>query len=135
MDLYGAEFNKFIATNFFIILETDDFETPKTLERVVYNQVCKYMSDKSLIYHLQSGFRSGYSTDTALTYLTDKIRFNMDKGLYTGTVIIDLQKAFDTVDHHILLCKLKSIGLDDNCVLWFQSYLCGRKQFVENNGC
>ena len=57
----------------------------KILERVVL---------KKNIYDLKSGFRSSYSTDTCLTYVTDYIRFQMDKGFYTGMVMIDLQKAF-----------------------------------------
>ena len=55
--------------------------------------------------------------------LADQIRFDMDKGNYTGMVMIDLQKAFDTVDHDILLNKLKAIGLDDLSTSWFSSYL------------
>jgi len=75
-----------------------------------------------------------FSTDNALTFLTDKIRFNIDKGLYTGVVLLDLQKAFDTVDHDILLAKLRATGADDSSVNWFTSYLCNRKQFVFANG-
>ena len=76
-------------------------------------------------------FRSTFSTNTALTYLGDNIRFNLDKGLYTGVVLLDLQKAFDTVDHHILLSKLRAIGADDYAVKWFSSYLNERKQFFD----
>ena len=72
-----------------------------------------------------------FSTDIALTFLSDKICFNMDKGLYTGVILLDLQKAFDTVDHDILLSKLKAIGANDSAVNWFASYLCNRKQFVQ----
>ena len=75
----------------------------KILERVVYNQVCSYLSENDLIYKLQSGFRSHYSTDSALTYLSDQIRFNMNKDLYTGMVRLDIQKAFNTVDYEMLL--------------------------------
>ena len=82
------------------------------------------------MYDFQSGFRSGYSTDTALTFLCDKIRLNADKGFYTGVVLIDLQKAFDTVNHDILLYKLESLGLCTNAVKWFKSYLSNRKQYV-----
>ena len=61
---------------------------------------------------LESGFRSSFSTDTCLTHLTDQIRFQMDRGFYTGMVMIDSQKTFDTVDHDILLQKLKALGFD-----------------------
>ena len=106
----------------------------KIFERTVYNQFYSYLLENNLIYEYQSGFRSLYSTDTALTYLTDLIRFNMDHGFYTGLVLLDLQKAFDTVDHVILLKKLNAIGADQDAVEWFKSYLSERKQFVEVNG-
>ena len=88
-------------------------------ERIVHEQLYQYLSSNSIIYKYQSGFRSTFSTNTALCYLGDKIRFNLDKGLYTGVVLLDLQKAFDTVDHHILLSKLRATGVDDLAVKWF----------------
>ena len=57
----------------------------------------------------------------------------MDKGLYTGIILLDLQKAFDTVDHKILTTKLLAIGCDSNTVKWFSCYLNNRKQFVDVN--
>ena len=83
----------------------------KIFERVVYNQVCTYLNENNLIFPYQSGFRTGYCTDTALIYLGDKIRCNMGSGLYTGMVLIDLQKAFDTVNHNILCKKLNALGM------------------------
>ena len=81
----------------------------KVLEKIVYNQMHNYLEQNNLIYAFQSGFRSAHSTDTALTFLADNLRANMDEGLYTGMVLIDLQKAFDdTVDYTILTKKLKS---------------------------
>ena len=56
----------------------------KVLEKIVYNQMHKYLEQNNLIYAFQSGFRSAHSTDTALTFLADKLRANMDEGLYTG---------------------------------------------------
>ena len=94
----------------------------KILERIAYNQFYSYLNDNNLIYEYQSGFRASFSTDTALTYLSDKIRFNMDKGHYTGVVLIDLQKAFDTVDHTILSTKLSAAGVGKSGVSWFESY-------------
>ena len=72
--------------------------------------------------------------DYTITQLTEQIRFDMDKGNYTGMVMIDLQKAFDTVDHDILLNKLKDIGLDVFSTYWFSSYLKNRFQKTEVDG-
>ena len=106
----------------------------KLFERIVFDQFNNYLVKKDLIYKYQSGFRPSFSTDTALTYFTDRVRFNIDNGLYTGVILLDLRKAFDTVNHSILLKKLESIGVDDNAVKWFCSYLIDRKQFVDVSG-
>ena len=98
----------------------------KVLERAVYNQLNNYFAENNLIYELQSGFRDKYSTDTCLIYLTDHIRFQTNSGNYTGMALLDLQKAFDTVDHQILLDKLHAMGVADASVGWFRSYLCDR---------
>ena len=71
-----------------------------------------------------------HSTETAVTYFADKILMNMNKGLVTGSVFIDLAKAFDTVDHDILLRKLEYYGICDESLPWFKNYFTGRKQFV-----
>ena len=68
------------------------------------------MKSENLFYHFQSGFKSSFSTETCLKYLTDQIRFRMDRGFYTGMVMIDLQKACDTVDHDVLLQNLKALN-------------------------
>ena len=106
----------------------------KIFERIVYDQFFDYLSEHKILYNHQSGFRHDFSTDSALTYLADMIKFNMDNGLYTGMVLIDLQKAFDTVDHEILLKKLKAVGAGTCVVSWFNSYLSDRQQFVDING-
>ena len=71
----------------------------------------------------QFGFRQARSTALAVTQFTDEVLSNMDKGLVNGVVFIDLKKAFDTVDHAILLGKLKSLGLSNNNLEWFHFYL------------
>lgn len=104
----------------------------KILEKAVYKQLEAHLIQHDLLYQFQSGFRSSYSTDTCLIHLFDHIKSQTSKGLFTGMVMIDLQKAFDTVDHQILCQKLRSMGIKD--VKWFESYLTGRKQLVNVNG-
>ena len=104
------------------------------MEKIVYEQVEKYLAEKNLIYKFQSGFRHSHSTDTCLLYLNDFIKKEVDKGKYVGMVMLDLQKAFDTVNHSILIDKLKALGFDSTSLSWMRSYLEGREQVVEVNG-
>ena len=78
----------------------------------------------------QCGFRSNHSTEFAAIAFSDYIRRGMDHGLLTGAVFIDLHKAFDYVDHEILINKLVSYGLKDIELNWFRNYLTDRKQLV-----
>ena len=103
----------------------------KILERAVYTQLEDYLVKKKLLFDFQSGFRSNFSTDSCLTYLTDYIKTQTSKGLYTGMLMLDLQKTFDTVDHDILCKKLKAMGIKS--VDWFRSYLSYRNQIVNVN--
>ena len=99
----------------------------KILEKCIYIQLESYLSSHNLIYNYQSGFRHGYSTDTCLIYLTDFIRSQIDKGHYVGMLLLDVQKAFDSVNHEILCYKLECMGIKSD---WFKSYLSDRKQLV-----
>merc|ERR1711888_118149 len=105
--------------------------TSKVMEKVVYEQIEKYLATKKLMYEFQSGFRTSHSTDTCLLYLSDHIKQEVDAGKYCGMVMLDLQKAFDTVNHSILLNKLSAIGFDSTSLSWMQSYLEKREQIVE----
>ena len=89
----------------------------KIFERVVYDQVESYLKEHNLLYNFQSGVRTGFSTDTCLIHLSDFIRFQMDSGNLVGMILLDLQKAFNTVDHVILISKLEAIGLGHDIVL------------------
>ena len=106
----------------------------KILEKEVHEQFQTYLNKANLIYPQQSGFRPNYSTDTCLIHLIDKIKAENDKGNYTGMCLIDLQKAFDTVNHDILLHKLKAMGANETTLTWFGSYLKNRTQLVEVSG-
>ena len=92
----------------------------KILERAVYVQLESYLREYDILYGFQSGFRGSFSTDTCLIHLTDHIHNQTSCGNFTGVVLIDLQKAFDTVDHVILLKKLEAMGVSS--VDWLRSY-------------
>lgn len=102
----------------------------KILEKSVYMQLVNYLDANDLIYHLQSGFRGNYSTETCHIHLMDYVREQTAMGNFTGMLLIDLQKAFDTVNHDLLCEKLKVLGCSNSCTKWFKSYLSHRKQLV-----
>ena len=101
----------------------------KILERAVHSQLDDYLGKRAILFENQSGFRGGYSTDSCLIGLSDFVKQELGNGSYVGMVLIDLQKAFDTVDHCILIEKLRAIGV--NSTTWFESYLTGRSQCVQ----
>ena len=78
----------------------------KVLERLMCNRLYNFLELKSVIYDLQFGFRQIYSASHALVHLTDKIREQLDSGNFVCGIFVDLQKAFDTVDHDIFIQKL-----------------------------
>ena len=95
----------------------------KIIERVIHDQANSFLSDEDILYNYQSGFRGNHSTNLCLPFLTDKILKGFDEGLLTGMISINLQKAFDTIDHEILLQKLKAINFSESTIKWFKSYL------------
>ena len=94
----------------------------------------KFFSDNNLIYPFQFAFRQKYSTVHALISLTENIRKNLDEGNIGCGIFVDLQKAFDTVEHDILLSKLEHYGIPSLANEWFKSYFSNRKQYVSING-
>jgi hypothetical protein len=100
----------------------------KIIEKHVFNSF--YLSENHLITSSQSGFRPKHSSETALNCLIDRCLKNIDQGKLTGVPFIDLSKAFDTVNHNVLIHKLKSFGICENTVSWFKSYLSSREKSV-----
>ena len=99
----------------------------KILEKAV-NMQLRDLSDNNLLTPHQSGFRKGYSTNTVLVFLSNYLLTNMDKGRLTGIVCLDIRKALDSVNHRLLLDKLKLYGITGQALSWFESYLVHRAQ-------
>ena len=106
----------------------------KVFERIIYDQFFKYLNDNDLLVNCQSGFRSLHSTLTSLLEASNSWSINIDNGLINGVIFIDLKKAFDAIDHKILLRKLASYGIDHRALKWFDSYLSDRQQKCVVNG-
>ena len=102
----------------------------KLFEKIAHEQTQKYLDENNIIYKYQSGFRAKHSTDTCLSLLNDKILSGMDDGLLTGMVLIDLQKAFDTIDHEVFFSKMAHIGFSSDTINWYKSYLNNRTFLV-----
>ena len=106
----------------------------KNLEKLMYKRLYNFLNKNNIIYNLQFGFRQQYSTAHALINITENIRKALDGENIGGGVFVDLQKAFDTVEHQILLAKLNHYGIRGFTNDWFQSYLSNRNQYVSING-
>ena len=93
-----------------------------------------FFEQHDILFENQFGFRKNNSTIYALMEITEKIKESIDKGKFGCGIFIDLKKAFDTVNHKILLTKLEHYGVRGVMLNWFESYLTGRKQYVFYNG-
>ena len=106
----------------------------KVFEKIVFNQLYKYFQDDKLFYPSQYGFRVGQPTEMAALELTDIILQDIDTKHISLPIVMELSKAFDTLDHTILFSKLNYYGIGGNELNWFSSYLSDRQQYVEIDG-
>ena len=102
----------------------------KILEKIVANQLVSFLESEGKLSNSQHGFRPHLSTETALLKITDKIYCNMDNKKLSLLLLLDLSKAFDSVNHNILLNKCIELGIDP---FWFKDYLTNRLQSVRLN--
>ena len=97
----------------------------KSIERIVYNQLYDYFIQTNLVYDSQYGLRQLHSTELAVLEITDRLTQDMDKGEIPITIYLDLSKAFDTLNHNILLDELNYYGVRNKANDWFRCYLSG----------
>ena len=99
----------------------------------MYKRMMHFINVKNILFSAQYGFREGFSTEHAIVDIVSAIQSNMDKRLFTCGIFIDLKKAFDTVNHQILLNKLNHYGFRGIINNWFESFLRDRSQTLEIN--
>ena len=103
----------------------------KILERIMYNRLYNYLNENEILNDKRFGFRAGHSTEHAILEPIDQVSDAFDNNNFVLGVFIDLSKAFDTIDHNVLLGKLSMYGAKGNNLKWFHSYLFNRKQYIE----
>ena len=103
----------------------------KILEKIIHDQLFDFLKQNLILANQQSGFRPLHSTETTLPHSVNQCLVNMDKGLINGFLFLDLKKAFDTVDHKILISKLEKYGIRGTALHLFQRYLSERKQICK----
>ena len=105
----------------------------KIFEKIIYDQLYQYLNENGLLHSGQCGFRSLHSTLTALLEANDNWCVNIDRGLLNGVIFVDLKKAFDTIDHEIILKKVTKYGVDQDALKWLKAYLTNRIQRCKVN--
>ena len=106
----------------------------KIFEKLIYNRINDYLEKYYVVSDKQFGFRQSFSTSHAISNIYEKLIQNSDKGMYTCCVFLDLTKAFDTVNHDVLLHKMKNFyGFRGLAFKLMQSYLSNRKQYTKMN--
>jgi hypothetical protein len=107
--------------------------TSKVFEKVAFTQLYSYFQMNNLFHGSQYGFRPLHSTELAALDLVDRVSFDLENKNNSIAIYMDLSKAFDTLDHDILLSKLHYYGIEGSSLDWFKSYLSNRKQYVDIN--
>ena len=102
----------------------------KVCERVAYNQFVTYLTTKERLTTKQSGNKKWFSTETSLLHTTDAFLKGIDDKKLIACMLLNMSKAFDSVDHQILLPKKQSVGASTSALKWFNSYLTNRYQIV-----
>ena len=103
----------------------------KVCERAAHSQLVNFLNSNDIIHHLQSGNRKFHSTESALLHFTDELLNNMGQKKISVIVLLDMSKAFDSIRHDLMLCKLRKADVSETACVWFESYLSQREQVVK----
>ena len=106
----------------------------KIIEKTMYSRLYKFLDKYNCLYKKQFGFRNSHSTNHALASITEDVRKVLDNDEFACGVFLDFQKAFDTVNHEILIAKLNHYGIRGIALDWFKSYLTDRMQLTSIEG-
>jgi exonuclease III len=106
----------------------------KIIEKVMQKQIVRYFESNEMFYENQYGFRAKHSTELAVVELVDRLSTAMDRGEIPISIFIDLSKAFDCLNHSILLKKLSHYGFNEQALNLMKNYLKDRKQYIESSG-
>ena len=107
----------------------------KLIEKIVCRRIETHLEINSLLPPMQSAYRKNHSTETALLKIQNDLLLNMDKGKMSALILLDLSSAFDTINHNILLSRLRTrFHIDGLALKWIESYLKGRTQVIQIKG-
>ena len=124
--------SRYLPSNYRPISLLNSFN--KIFERLVYNQMIKFIDKHKILYINQYGFRKDHSTTLALIDVVDTIKNALNRNEYAIGIFLDLEKAFDTINHKILLTKLEHYGFRGHVNSFLKSYLTERRQYTRVNG-
>ena len=103
----------------------------KILEKILYARTYNFLNDNNQIYYSNYGFRAKHSCENVISELVGQIIKNQQQNKYTAALFLDLSKAFDTLDHKLLLKKLEIYGIRGVALNWFESYLSNGEMRME----
>ena len=106
----------------------------KVFEKIVYTRLMSFLNTHDILSESQFGFRENPSTELAITYVVNKLLTAIEDKCISIGIFLDLSKAFDTVNHNLLLLKLEHYRIRGIALDWFKIYLSDRNQFVSFNG-